>query len=282
MSSLRTLFHGLCGAVVITAGLAAQDARDAIGPIEQKAVEITPENPVPRRTKTVAALYPEELRSRGATAIVMFVATVDESGRVVEIRKGGPGFEGRNNPLVLMAPGTAPDTAALKTAGDAFVGAAATALRQWQYDRPVQGPISFPVTFNFTTTSEPTASQDVSGRKLTAEATGTAGQPVRVGSGILPPTQTKKVAPVYPADAQAARVQGVVILEAVIGANGKVTEARVLRSVPLLDQPAIDAVRQWEYTPTLLNGAPVPVIMTVTVTFTMAPPPPPPPPPANQ
>ena len=44
---------------------------------------------------------------------------------------------------------------------------------------------------------------------------------------------------------------------------------RVLRSIPLLDQAATDAVRQWEYTPTLLNGVPVPVIMTVTVTFTL-------------
>ena len=57
------------------------------------------------------------------------------------------------------------------------------------------------------------------------------------------------------------------IIEATIGADGQVTNARVLRSVPLLDQAALDAVRQWEYTPTLLNGVPVPVIMTVTVTF---------------
>jgi protein TonB len=54
----------------------------------------------------------------------------------------------------------------------------------------------------------------------------------------------------------------------------------VLRSIPLLDQAAVDAVRQWAYTPTLLNGAPVPVIMTVTVNFSVSPPPPPPPPPA--
>ena len=279
MSSLRTLLYGLCGAIVVTAGLAAQEARDTVGPAEQKARDITPENPVPRRTKTVAAIYPEQLRSRGATAVVMLVATVDETGRVVEIRSGGPGFEGRNNPLVLLSPGaTDADAAVIKTAGDAFVRAATTALSQWQYDTPVQAPISFPVTFNFTTTAEPTASQDVSGRKLAALSS--AAQPVRVGSGISPPAQTKKVAPVYPAEAQAARVQGVVILEAVIGTNGKVTTARVLRSIPLLDQPAIDAVTQWEYAPTLLNGVPVPVIMTVTVTFTLSPPPPPLP--ANQ
>lgn len=59
------------------------------------------------------------------------------------------------------------------------------------------------------------------------------------------------------------------ILEARIGVEGKVTHARVLRSVPLLDQAALDAVMQWEFQPTLLNGQPVPVMMTVTVQFTL-------------
>ena len=76
--------------------------------------------------------------------------------------------------------------------------------------------------------------------------------------------------PVYPPIAQAARVQGIVIIEATIGADGRVVNARILRSVPLLDQAALDAVRQWQYTPTLLNGVPVPVIMTVTVKFTLS------------
>jgi protein TonB len=95
-------------------------------------------------------------------------------------------------------------------------------------------------------------------------------QPVRVGGQIKAPTQIRKVNPVYPQIAQSARVQGVVILEATIGTDGKVKDVRVLRSIPLLDQAAIDAVRQWEYTPTLLNNVPVPVIMTVTVQFTLS------------
>jgi protein TonB len=49
-----------------------------------------------------------------------------------------------------------------------------------------------------------------------------------------------------------------------------VQDARVLRSIPLLDQAALDAVKQWEFTPTLLNNVPVPVIMTVTVQFTLS------------
>jgi len=71
---------------------------------------------------------------------------------------------------------------------------------------------------------------------------------------------------VYPAIAQNAGVTGAVIIEATIGADGRVIDAKVLRSIPLLDQAALDAVRQWEYKPTLLNGVAVPVIMTVTIT----------------
>ena len=63
---------------------------------------------------------------------------------------------------------------------------------------------------------------------------------------------------------------GVVILECTISPQGKVTDVKVLRGIPLLDQAAIDAVKQWVYTPTLLNGVPVPVIMTVTVNFKLS------------
>jgi protein TonB len=93
--------------------------------------------------------------------------------------------------------------------------------------------------------------------------------PVRVGGAIKQPTKLKNVPPVYPPIAQSARVQGVVIIEATIGADGKVKDAKVLRSIPLLDQAALDAVKQWVFTPTLLNNVPVPVIMTVTVNFTL-------------
>jgi len=64
-------------------------------------------------------------------------------------------------------------------------------------------------------------------------------------------------------------VQGVVIIEAVIDPQGKVVDARVLRSIPLLDQAALEAVHQWEFTPTLLNGVPQSVIMTLTVNFVL-------------
>jgi protein TonB len=93
--------------------------------------------------------------------------------------------------------------------------------------------------------------------------------PVRVGGNVRPPMQTKRVAPIYPEVAKVARVQGVVIIELTLDETGHASDARILRSIPLLDQAALDAVRQWEYTPTLLNGVPVSIVMTVTVQFTL-------------
>jgi periplasmic protein TonB len=95
-------------------------------------------------------------------------------------------------------------------------------------------------------------------------------QAVRVGGQIKEPKKLKTVNPVYPDIAKQARVQGVVILECTISPQGKVTDVKVLRGIPLLDASAIDAVKQWVYTPTLLNGVPVPVIMTVTVNFRLS------------
>jgi protein TonB len=94
-------------------------------------------------------------------------------------------------------------------------------------------------------------------------------EPVRVGGNIKEPKKLKHVQPVYPAIARSARVTGVVILECQISPQGRVVDAKVLRSLPLLDAAAREAVMQWVYTPTLLNGVPVPVIMTVTVNFTL-------------
>ena len=71
-----------------------------------------------------------------------------------------------------------------------------------------------------------------------------------------------------PAIAEAARIQGTVIIEATIGTDGTVINARVVRALPMLDEAALQAVRQWRYTPTKLNGKPVEVRMMVSVTFT--------------
>lgn len=91
--------------------------------------------------------------------------------------------------------------------------------------------------------------------------------PVRIGGAIPEPRKIGHVDPVYPDIAKQARVQGIVILECTIDTQGRVSDVRVLRGIPLLDEAAIEAVRQWVYEPTRLNGVPVPVLMTVTVNF---------------
>jgi len=92
-------------------------------------------------------------------------------------------------------------------------------------------------------------------------------KPIRVSAGVMAPKKIHDVAPKYPGMAQQARIQGTVIIEAVIGADGRVQSARSLRPMPFLEEAALEAVRQWVFTPTKLNGEAVPVVMTVTVSF---------------
>jgi len=91
--------------------------------------------------------------------------------------------------------------------------------------------------------------------------------PIRAVGEIKPPKLIKKVEPLYPEIARQARVEGVVIIEATTDMYGRVASVKILRSIPLLDQAAVDAVRQWVYEPMVINGKPRGVIFTVTVTF---------------
>jgi periplasmic protein TonB len=94
--------------------------------------------------------------------------------------------------------------------------------------------------------------------------------PVRIGGQIRPPQLLKRLEPEYPALAVAAAIQGVVILEATVNEEGAVTDVKVLRSVhPLLDREADRVVRQWRYSPVVLNDIPVPFILTVTLSFAL-------------
>lgn len=94
-----------------------------------------------------------------------------------------------------------------------------------------------------------------------------ADEPVRVGGEVQPPKKVKDVRPEYPPTARSARVEGTVILEAVIDERGVVSQVRVLKSIPLLDEAAVVAVKQWRFQATMLNGETVPIVMTVTVNF---------------
>lgn len=92
---------------------------------------------------------------------------------------------------------------------------------------------------------------------------------VHVGGQIKEPKKLTHVAPVYPDIAIRAKISGDVVLECRISPQGRVVEVKVLRGIPLLNDAAIAAVRQWVYTPTLVDGVPVHVIMPVTVQFTL-------------
>jgi protein TonB len=93
--------------------------------------------------------------------------------------------------------------------------------------------------------------------------------PLRISDGVRQPRKLVDVRPIYPPIAQSARKEGTVILEAVIDERGFVDRIRVVRSIPLLDAAAVDAVRQWRYAPTLLSGVPVQVLLTIRIDFTL-------------
>ena len=91
--------------------------------------------------------------------------------------------------------------------------------------------------------------------------------PVRVGGPITPPRPIKSPKPEYTAEAMKARIQGTVTVEALVDEQGRVADARVLTSLPMLDEAALAAAKQWEFTPTLMNGQPVPVLMVLELHF---------------
>jgi protein TonB len=94
-------------------------------------------------------------------------------------------------------------------------------------------------------------------------------KPRRVGGDLQAPALIHRVEPDYPGVAVSAKVSGTVILEATVNEAGAVTDVKVLRSILLLDQAAIKAVKQWRYQPLVLNGQRVPFILVVTLTFSL-------------
>lgn len=278
----------------ITADAAPQQAGP--GPLEQRASAVGGEHRLPTRTNYESPEYPVAARSIGASGSVTMRVTLDELGRVAEMRRTGFGFtltnpEARGDfsgaraadvEALLQKQFTPEQASKVMEAVDAFTAAAERALRQWRYEPPAKGPLWFDVTMTFKADGETMAMERAGSTSSTGRVSASAnmkmpepmrsasGQaPVRVGGNIKTPIKIRDVRPVYPPEAQAARVSGMVIIEALIGVDGSVEQARVLRSIPLLDQAALDAVQQWRFTPTRLNDQAVPVIMTVTVNFTI-------------
>jgi TonB family protein len=131
---------------------------------------------------------------------------------------------------------------------------AVKAIRQWVYEPAlINGqprPIVFTVTVRFSLHYE---------------------EKDKVLSNIGPPKLMTRVVPVYPPEAKKAGIEGTVILGATINGEGKVTDVKVLESIPGLDEAAVDALKQWVYSPVWLNNQPVIYTFTVAVKFSLKP-----------
>jgi TonB family protein len=180
------------------------------------------------------------------------------------------------------APAPFADRAAVIRDLDAMLKAASAALTRWKFGPPAASPAIARVSTRFdlaaggVTVAEPKPISGFSGAAAAPTSTFVANPPqssfenaIRVGGNIRAPQKAHHVSPVYPQVAQDAKVQGIVILGVTVAPDGSIAEAWVERGIPLLDEAALDAVRQWKYSPTLMNGVPVPVRMTVTVNFAL-------------
>jgi len=196
-------------------------------------VKATGAIPPPKLLKQVNPVYPEEARKAGVEGIVILEATMDAEGRVSNTRVL------RSIPLLDQA--------------------AIDAVKQWVYeplliDGKSRGVI-FTVTLRFA----------LDGKKREGGVGGGQGTP----ESAPPPKLIKKTDPVYPEAARKARIEGIVILEVQTDQDGRVQKTKVLRSIPELDQAAVDAVKQWVYEPVIINGKPKPSVFTVTVRFAL-------------
>ena len=262
---------GVGGAV--TTGVAARDVAPWRESWPQDAVRAGGNIKPPTKLVNVKPVYPDVARTARVQGVVICEVLIGSDGRVADAHIL------RSIPLL--------DQAALD------------AVRQWEFTTTLLSgnpvPVIMTATVNFTldggaldlgvpvrdtATEQATAiaEQYAADRQAAAtagsqvkygQATDWPPEAIRVGANIKPPTKIMDVRPVYPEVAQKARVQGIVICDVLVRPDGTVADARVLRSIPLLDQAAFDAVLQWVFTPTLLNGNAVPVIMTVTVNFTL-------------
>ena len=111
----------------------------------------------------------------------------------------------------------------------------------------------------------------ITARRTPGSRPSSASAPLRVGGSIRPPRKIHDVKPVYPQTMRDAGSEGVVLMEALIGRDGTVVSVRVMSAQvhPEFAIAAVDAVRQWRFDSTLLNGEPVEVVMTVSVRFSL-------------
>jgi len=226
---------GVVGGVLSGGAGGAQDKeRQAF---EKGAVKAVGEIKPPKLIKQVEPVYPDEAAKAGIEGTVILEARASEKGDVEDAR------------ILRSIP--------------ALDAAAVAAVKQWKYEpllingKPQK--ILFTVTARFQMTQ---ADRDKLLEKFARGA-------VKAEGPIKPPLLILAVEPVYPDNARLALVQGTVILSVRTAADGHVEDVMILRSIPLLNQAAIDCVKQWKYEPLIIDGKKTPVVFTVTVRFQM-------------
>jgi TonB family protein len=226
---------GVLGSVEggVSGGVQSAEIEKKRQEFRKDAVAVKDDLKPPKLSKKVDPVYPEEARKKGIQGVVILEAKIDESGRVMDA-------------MILRS---VPD----------LDQAAIDAIRQWVYEpmlingKPVKAIFTVTVKFQL-------GEKDID--KFAEGA-------VKVKDQISPPKLVKIVEPVYPEIAKQAKVEGVVIVQARTDTQGHVKDAMILRSIPLLDQAAIDAVRQWVYEPMVIDEQAKEAVFTVTVRFAL-------------
>jgi len=185
----------------------------------------------------VNPLYPEEARVQHISGIVVLATVIDHTGAVRDIR-------------------------VLQGLPHGLSEAAVEAVKQWVFKPGTMNGEAVDVVFKLTI-------------NFKLDKKDSDGAPLRVGGDVKAPVVMEKVEPLYTDEARKARISGIVILEVVIGRDGLVKNAAVLKPLPFgLDRAAVDAVTQWKFKPGTLDGKPVDVIFNLTVAFKLDTPPP--------
>jgi len=203
-------------------------------PGASQATQSLPDSVKVEAIKVEKAIYPVEAQQKGIQGQVWLLLYVSETGDVdkVDVISGDP----------------------------ALVPAAVEAAKKWKYKpfirngKPIRVKTKIP--FDFATNS---ASTDTN--------TASADQPTEIAETVSAGLLARRFPPVYPSDAQAFRIQGVVVLKVRISKSGDVSNVQLVSGHPMLAPAAIRAVKQWKYKPYLLNGEPVEVTTQVRVAF---------------
>lgn len=219
---------------------AAQTTNPETLPPDSKSLEVV---------KVVKAVYPLEAERDELQGQVVIKFHVSETGDV--------------------------EQAEVVSGNSVLAGAAVNAAKKWKFKPFIRNghaeKVATNIRFDFAFKDKVTDVKIAPSAASSADGNDGSQSPkrVRVSAGVTQGLVLHKVAPVYPPDAKRARIQGTVVLAAIIGKDGRIKDLHVLSGPAALTDAAVGAVEQWQYRPYLLMGEPVEVDTTVTVTFTL-------------